>query len=98
MENVPDEQRTARFICVIAVANPHTMTCMTSTGMCEGRIAHVDDPEGTEGFGYDAIFIPTGYDVPFSRIPKEVKRHLSHRGDAARKLIPVLRRLASEQG
>lgn len=96
LEKVPDEQRTARFVCVIAVASPQTMTCVTSTGYCEGHIARADD-DGPYGFGYDAIFIPVGYRQPFSQLGGKVKHPLSHRGEAARKLIPVLKRLANEQ-
>jgi XTP/dITP diphosphohydrolase len=95
MNGVPDEKRTARFVCVITVANPHTLTTVSVTGTCEGRIAHVDD-EGQEGFGYDAIFIPDGFSMPFSRIGSEAKNRISHRGVAAHKLILVLEQLARE--
>jgi XTP/dITP diphosphohydrolase len=89
LEGVPDEQRTARFVCVIVLAYPQTMTTTTATGVCEGRIAHAEDAGG-QGFGYDAVFIPRGYDVPWSQLPMEEKNRISHRGEAARQLIPVL--------
>lgn len=95
LAGVPDEQRTARFACVIVLAYPQTMTTTTASGVCEGRVAMVDD-EGGQGFGYDAIFIPKGYHLPWSQIPMDEKNRISHRGEAVRKLIPVLERIAHE--
>lgn len=95
MESVSDEARAARFVCVIAVANPHRMTTITASGACEGRIAR-QEQDGAQGFGYDAVFIPDGYTVPWSTISGDDKNRISHRGEAARKLIPVLARLAKE--
>jgi XTP/dITP diphosphohydrolase len=93
LEGVPDHQRTARFVCVIVLADPQTGTTTTVTGTCEGRIAQMDD-EGGHGFGYDAVFIPQGYDIPWSRMALEDKNRLSHRGQAAHQIVPVLVRLA----
>jgi XTP/dITP diphosphohydrolase len=93
LEGVPDEQRTARFLCVIVLAYPQTMTTTMATGVCEGRIAQVEE-EGGHGFGYDAVFIPTGSNAPWSQMPLEEKNSVSHRGEAARQIIPVLARLA----
>ncbi len=93
LAGVPDDQRTARFVCVIVLVDPQTGTTTTATGTCEGRIAQVDD-EGGQGFGYDAVFIPQGYDIPWSRMALADKNRLSHRGQAARQLIPVLERHA----
>lgn len=98
MQNVPLAQRTARFMCVIAVANPKTMSVYTASGTCEGHIALADDVDGEYGFGYDAIFIPTGAAAAWSRFSKEEKNKISHRGTAARQLVPVLKRLAAEFG
>lgn len=91
LEAVPDEQRTARFICISAVA--HGEQVETAEGIVEGRIAwQPGDPAG--GFGYDAVFVPKGYNVVFSELPPGEKHEISHRGRAARGLIPALRRLA----
>ncbi|MBZ0301821.1 MAG: RdgB/HAM1 family non-canonical purine NTP pyrophosphatase [Anaerolineae bacterium] len=90
--NTPDAQRTARFVCVIAVA--HHDHLETVRGVCEGRIAQVEDG-GREGFGYDAVFIPQGYAIPWSQVPVEEKNRISHRGQAARQIIPVLQRLVT---
>ena len=83
-----DADRRARFVCVIAVADPSASTVETFDGVCEGRIAHA--PRGTGGFGYDPLFIPDGHDRTFGELPAEVKQALSHR---ARALALAARRL-----
>jgi XTP/dITP diphosphohydrolase len=92
LEGVPDERRTARFVCVIVLADPQTMRMTSATGACEGRIAQVED-EGGHGFGYDAVFIPNGYSLPWSQMPMEEKNRISHRGQALRQLLPTLERI-----
>jgi XTP/dITP diphosphohydrolase len=96
LEGVPDERRTARFVCVIVLAYPQTLTTTSASGVCEGRIALKEDVGG-HGFGYDAVFIPKGYDLPWSQMAMEEKNRISHRGEAARQLIPILERMAREQ-
>jgi non-canonical purine NTP pyrophosphatase (RdgB/HAM1 family) len=93
MASVPDAKRSARFVAVVAVASPQNETIEYGRGTCEGVIAH-DICAGPGGFGYDAVFIPTGYQVCFGALPPEVKHSLSHRGNAVRALIPVLRQMA----
>lgn len=95
IESVPDEERTARFVAVVVVADPQTEVVEYGRGTCEGRIAR-EICEGTGGFGYDAVFIPVGYDVCFSALPAGMKHTLSHRGNATRKLIPFLRQMVSK--
>ena len=92
LENVPDEQRTARFVCIAAAADPRRDQVETAAGYIEGVIAH-EPGETLNGFGYDAVFIPDGYDRVFSALPMEEKNRISHRGRAVRALIPALRRL-----
>jgi XTP/dITP diphosphohydrolase len=75
-----DAERRARFVCVIAVANPSAGTLHTFEGTCEGRIAPA--PRGTGGFGYDPLFIPDGHERTFGELPAEVKHSLSHRARA----------------
>ena len=91
LEGVPDERRTARFVCAMAVVDPRTHAVETRRGTVEGRIAQAPS-SGTEGFGYDAVFIPNGYNVTLAEIPLAEKNGISHRGDALRQLIPVLDR------
>ncbi len=96
LEGVPIEKRTARFECVIAVANPRTGEMTHVRGVCEGAIALAEE-EGGSGFGYDSIFIPQGYTQTFSSIPLAEKNRISHRGLAAAMIIPILQRMAAGQ-
>lgn len=76
---VPPERRTARFVCVLALAVPGQPT-RTVRGECRGRI--VDALRGTGGFGYDPLFIPDGETQTFGELPAETKARLSHRARA----------------
>jgi len=84
-----DAERRARFVCVIAVANPSAGTLHTFEGTCEGRIAPA--PRGTGGFGYDPLFIPDGHEQTFGELPAEVKHSLSHRARALEQAVRHLR-------
>ncbi len=95
LEGVPVEKRSARFACVIAVANPRSGETISVRGVCEGQIALAEE-EGGSGFGYDAVFIPRGYTTTFSSIPLAEKNRISHRGLAAAMIIPILQRMAAE--
>ncbi len=79
--------RTARFVCVLAFA-PRTGEPFTVSGAVEGTLAL--EPCGTEGFGYDPIFIPQGFHQTFGELPAEVKHTFSHRGRAAAALLERL--------
>lgn len=84
LQGVRDEERTARFVCVLALARPNLPTIFFN-GYCEGKIAH--HPKGTNGFGYDPIFIPKGYDQTMAQLPPEEKNNISHRSQAMKKLV-----------
>jgi len=73
------DDRAARFRCVIALAHPGIET-QTVEGRCEGRIGF--SPRGDNGFGYDPLFIPDGYDSTFAELDAEVKNSISHRAMA----------------
>lgn len=92
MAGVPDDERTARFVCVIAVYDPATDTTHTVEGTSEGFILHKDH-DGGEGFGYDAIFQPAGLMKSFAQLSAEQKDRLSHRGQAASQLPDVLAKI-----
>jgi XTP/dITP diphosphohydrolase len=77
--------RSARFVCVIAVARPDGSIAATSEGEVRGVIA--DAPRGSNGFGYDPIFIPEGYTRTFGELTDAEKHSLSHRGRAADEII-----------
>lgn len=81
LEGVPEEQRTARFVCVIACALPDGRI-LTSRGAMEGVIAH--EIRGENGFGYDPIFYLPEYGLTSAEISPEQKNELSHRGKALR--------------
>jgi len=84
-----DAERRARFVCVIAVADPTAGTLHTFEGECRGRLAHA--PRGAGGFGYDPLFIPEGYTQTFGELPTDIKHSLSHRARALRKAVLHLR-------
>lgn len=92
MRNIPDANRTARFVCVIALAMPDGQV-QTVEGRCEGRIDH--GPRGDAGFGYDPLFIPAGREESFAQLAPEVKNKISHRGRALELIKPVLQRIAA---
>jgi XTP/dITP diphosphohydrolase len=96
LRRLPPEQRTARYVCVLALALPHRDgsigRLLTARGTCRGRIAL--SPKGTGGFGYDPIFEPAS-ERPGGRTlgqwSPEEKNRISHRARAARRMA---RRLA----
>jgi len=75
-----DTNRGARFVAVVAIANPNGTVLNLSEGICEGSITFA--PRGTGGFGYDPLFIPDGYNQTFAELPDTVKNLISHRARA----------------
>jgi len=90
LKDVPQQERSARFRCVIAIALPSGVVEICS-GECRGFI--IFEARGEEGFGYDPIFYLPELDKTMAEIPLEVKNQVSHRGQAARKARLVLERL-----
>ena len=92
LKDVAPEKRTARFRCVIALAeiNPHSAirTPHLFDGACEGRIIFA--PRGEDGFGYDPLFVPTNFEQTFAELGEDVKNQLSHRAKALAKLKKFL--------
>ncbi len=80
LARVDAKDRRARFVCVIAIADPLGHVRNLSTGTCEGRIVHA--PRGTHGFGYDPVFLPDGFEQTFGELPAEIKQDISHRARA----------------
>jgi XTP/dITP diphosphohydrolase len=83
-----EENRTAKFRTVIALIINREATLFE--GECNGSIAKTKS--GAEGFGYDPIFIPEGYDLTFAEMNKDEKGKISHRGKAVKKLVGFLHR------
>ena len=81
--------RRAEFRCVVCVAAPHGTILCEVEGVCPGYIAETDQ-SGPFGFGYDPLFIPSGYALSFSQLPDDVKDRISHRGRAIATLRPQL--------
>jgi XTP/dITP diphosphohydrolase len=86
---VPDENRTARFRCVICLVDPKGRA-HTFSGKCEGRVAH--HPRGHAGFGYDPVFMPDGSSKTFGELGLDFKRKLSHRARAMEKVVAYLKK------
>lgn len=86
--------RRARFVSVVAIAYPKSMhnegdtDIIVSEGIMEGMIG--DEALGTNGFGYDPIFIPQGHTLTYAQLSTDVKNLISHRGQAFRKAVRVL--------
>ncbi len=81
LKDVPDEERTARFVCAIAIAYPDGKVD-TRRGTIEGRIAY--EPAGENGFGYDPIFYVPSLGKTTAELDPKEKNNLSHRGNALR--------------
>jgi non-canonical purine NTP pyrophosphatase (RdgB/HAM1 family) len=78
------DDRSARFVCAVALFEPESRTLRVSEGICEGRV--VEQERGTGGFGYDPLFIPNGFEQTFGEIPDNIKNEISHRGRALAKI------------
>lgn len=105
LKDVPAEKRSARFRCVLALtpvanagsdnvspvcyADEAELQTQIFDGACEGRIDFA--PRGQGGFGYDPLFIPTGFDRSFAELGEEQKNQISHRSKALAKLREYLK-------
>ena len=81
MKNIPDDKRTARFVCAIAHISPDGVLAVFEAS-CEGIIAK--SPSGSGGFGYDPVFYLPEYNKTMAEIPSELKNTISHRARALR--------------
>jgi len=79
MKDVSDQDRTARFRCVAALASP-SGDVWTFDGVCEGHIMH--EPRGEHGFGYDPLFYIPEHGKTMAELPPELKNRISHRARA----------------
>jgi XTP/dITP diphosphohydrolase len=82
---VGDSKRTARFVCTMVLAAEHSaghdpQVLNISKGVCAGILTK--EPHGANGFGFDPIFVPTGYKQTFAELPLSVKNKISHRAQA----------------
>ncbi len=92
MEEIPDDKRQAKFVSVITLIYPDGKV-LTARGECPGVINRA--PVGTNGFGYDPLFVPDGFDITYAQLTAEQKNLISHRAKA----LEILRQqLEAEDG
>lgn len=89
LNQTQNENRAARFVCAMAIAGKDGAIKYLAEGICQGRIALT--PKGTNGFGYDSIFIPDGFEESFGALSGDIKQEISHRAQATAKIIRFLR-------
>lgn len=87
LENVPMKERTAHFETIIAMVLPDGKE-LIAKGQCMGKISKA--PVGEEGFGYDPVFVPEGYNKTFAQLGVDVKNKISHRAKALLDLERIL--------
>lgn len=87
MRDIPDEKRTCRFVCAVALARRGKPTLSTQ-GVCEGKLLHA--PVGTGGFGYDPLFHYEPAGLSFAQMNAEQKNNISHRRRALEALQSLL--------
>ena len=85
LQTIPQEKRTARFVCAICVADPDGTIVGESTGTFEGVIG--SEPVGTNGFGYDPLLFVPEMNKTSAQMTSEEKNTRSHRGEAVRKVM-----------
>ncbi len=88
LKGVPKGQRTARFRCVVAIAEVGGRV-HTTEGVCEGMIT--TKPAGKGGFGYDPLFYIPKYKKTFAEMEFALKNEISHRGQAMRRAVEILK-------
>ena len=88
LEDVPYKERKAKFVSVITLLYPDG-TKIVARGECPGHI--IDTPEGHNGFGYDPLFVPFGYQRTFAQLTDDEKSKISHRARALKELERILK-------
>lgn len=90
LDSVPDDRRTARFVCVLALADPKGRILLTARESLEGRILRA--PRGENGFGYDPLFFIESLGKTTAELSAPRKHAISHRGKALQRLNELMRR------
>ena len=88
LTDVPDDRRSAHFACVLAVADPAGRIVLTVADTMAGRLLR--SPRGTNGFGYDPLFVPDGFAITSAELSADQKHAISHRGKALRSLRAMM--------
>jgi XTP/dITP diphosphohydrolase len=92
LENVPENKRNAKFVCVLVLAFPDGRKYIVKEE-CPGKISFI--PRGEYGFGYDPIFLIPEYNQTFAELGDKIKNQISHRGKALRRMIKIINELKS---
>ncbi len=90
LDPIPENERTGYYFCALAFASPDGVQ-MQVKGSCEGSL--LLKPRGSQGFGYDPLFLKYDYNKTFAEIDEETKNRISHRRKALDKLAPALEKL-----
>ena len=85
--------RSAQFVCAIAVANPAGEIVIQNVGICPGEI--LGEIQGDGGFGYDPVFFVPEAGMTYAQMPDDLKRRLSHRGRAFEVVMPQLEKIGN---
>lgn len=94
LADTAETERTARFVCAMAMVAPDGTQHLVR-GVMNGQLISV--PRGENGFGYDPIFIADGYSKTNAELAPEVKDAISHRGQAVRKIVPLLKKYLAKR-
>lgn len=86
----PFGNRKAKFVCAMTLVNAKGEILNQTIGECHGVIAKT--PAGTNGFGYDPVFIPDGYDITIAQMPESLKNQISHRSIALNKMLKFIQK------
>ena len=84
LADIPDAKRTARFVCVLALADAKGRIVMTVRDTMEGTVTR--EPRGSNGFGYDPLFLVAFHGQTTAELPPATKHEISHRGKALQRL------------
>ena len=90
LDPIPENERIGYYFCALAFASPDGIQ-MQVKGSCEGSL--LSKPRGSQGFGYDPLFLKYDYNKTFAEIDEETKNRISHRRKALDKLTPALEKL-----
>lgn len=91
IDEIPDEKRTGRFVCVLALADPSGNIIVTARDSVEGLLLR--EPRGSNGFGYDPLFYFPDLEKTTAELSPELKHQISHRGKALRRMRQFMNEL-----
>lgn len=90
LDGVEEGRRTARFVCVLALADPEGRVILTARDAVEGRVLR--EPRGKGGFGYDPLFLVPELGLTTAELPPDEKHEISHRGKALKRMRALMSR------